>query len=250
MSSSNIPACGQAGPLPRGQVPAHRAQKRRQRGHRVHERHSGRRCATRCPGVRPVAGTSGLAAVGGDLHDAPAAVRPQVRPCGARRGEGEGRTVPRADPGRWAVTAVPCGGRGRGRGAGAGAARGQAYDVLILDRDLPVVQGDEVCRGLVAAGSSCRILMLPAARAVDATVAGSRVAPTTIRSTDRARPRIPGARPCPHSPRHSGVEGGAGALSDTGGAGAGQRIGGQSTGCCPATSRVSAVIAAACGIGG
>jgi two-component system response regulator VanR len=46
------------------------------------------------------------------------------------------------------------------------------YDVLILDRDLPAVHGDEVCRRLVAAGASCRILMLTAARTLDDTVAG------------------------------------------------------------------------------
>ncbi|MFB9575528.1 response regulator [Streptomyces yanii] len=47
-----------------------------------------------------------------------------------------------------------------------------AYDVLILDRDLSVVHGDEVCRRLVAAGTSCRILMLSTARTLDDTVAG------------------------------------------------------------------------------
>lgn len=47
-----------------------------------------------------------------------------------------------------------------------------AYDVVIVDRDLPVVHGDEVCRRLVAARTSCRILMLTAARTRDDTVAG------------------------------------------------------------------------------
>jgi DNA-binding response OmpR family regulator len=37
------------------------------------------------------------------------------------------------------------------------------YDVVLLDRDLPVVHGDEVCRQLVARGSQTRILMLTAA---------------------------------------------------------------------------------------
>lgn len=37
------------------------------------------------------------------------------------------------------------------------------YDVVILDRDLPVVHGDEVCRTLVADGATVRILMLTAA---------------------------------------------------------------------------------------
>ena len=46
------------------------------------------------------------------------------------------------------------------------------YDVVVLDRDLPVVHGDEVCRRLTGAGASCRILMLTAARSLDDTVAG------------------------------------------------------------------------------
>lgn len=37
------------------------------------------------------------------------------------------------------------------------------YDVVVLDRDLPVVHGDEVCAKLVAAGGRCRVLMLTAA---------------------------------------------------------------------------------------
>jgi len=40
------------------------------------------------------------------------------------------------------------------------------YDVLVLDRDLPGVGGDEVCRTLVAGGSPTRILMLTGARTV------------------------------------------------------------------------------------
>ncbi|MFI2471635.1 response regulator transcription factor [Streptomyces globisporus] len=37
------------------------------------------------------------------------------------------------------------------------------YDVLVLDRDLPVVHGDAVCRTLNATGYGARILMLTAA---------------------------------------------------------------------------------------
>jgi two-component system, OmpR family, response regulator VanR len=37
------------------------------------------------------------------------------------------------------------------------------YDVVLLDRDLPVVHGDDVCRSLVARPASTRILMLTAA---------------------------------------------------------------------------------------
>src|SRR5258707_15463708 len=37
------------------------------------------------------------------------------------------------------------------------------YDVIVLDRDLPEVHGDEVCRQLVDEGHGGRILMLTAA---------------------------------------------------------------------------------------
>jgi DNA-binding response OmpR family regulator len=40
---------------------------------------------------------------------------------------------------------------------------GTRYDVVLLDRDLPVVHGDEVCRRIVAGNSGCRVLMLTAA---------------------------------------------------------------------------------------
>jgi DNA-binding response OmpR family regulator len=45
-----------------------------------------------------------------------------------------------------------------------------AYDVIVLDRDLPVVHGDRVCRTL--AGSGPRILMLTAAAHVEDRVDG------------------------------------------------------------------------------
>nr|WP_042185490.1 response regulator transcription factor [Kibdelosporangium sp. MJ126-NF4]CEL16703.1 Two-component response regulator [Kibdelosporangium sp. MJ126-NF4]CTQ92068.1 Two-component response regulator [Kibdelosporangium sp. MJ126-NF4] len=44
------------------------------------------------------------------------------------------------------------------------------YDVLVLDRDIPVVHGDEVCRSV--AGGETRILMLTAAGGVRDRVAG------------------------------------------------------------------------------
>jgi DNA-binding response OmpR family regulator len=46
------------------------------------------------------------------------------------------------------------------------------YDVVVLDRDLPAVTGDEVCTTLVESGASTRILMLTAATAVSQRVAG------------------------------------------------------------------------------
>ena len=47
-----------------------------------------------------------------------------------------------------------------------------AYDVLILDRDLPAVHGDDVCREVVRLGLDVRVLMLTAASAVAERVAG------------------------------------------------------------------------------
>jgi DNA-binding response OmpR family regulator len=46
------------------------------------------------------------------------------------------------------------------------------YDVVVLDRDLPGVHGDEVCRRIVASGSGSRVLMLTAAATVRQRVAG------------------------------------------------------------------------------
>ncbi len=46
------------------------------------------------------------------------------------------------------------------------------YDVVVLDRDLPGVHGDEVCRRLAGSGSGSRVLMLTAASTVAARVEG------------------------------------------------------------------------------
>jgi DNA-binding response OmpR family regulator len=43
---------------------------------------------------------------------------------------------------------------------------GTRYDVVVLDRDLPGVHGDEVCRRIVAGDSGSRVLMLTAASTV------------------------------------------------------------------------------------
>jgi len=47
-----------------------------------------------------------------------------------------------------------------------------AYDVLVLDRDLPVRHGDEVCRAVVTGEHDVRVLMLTAAVDVPDRVAG------------------------------------------------------------------------------
>jgi DNA-binding response OmpR family regulator len=46
------------------------------------------------------------------------------------------------------------------------------YDVVVLDRDLPGVPGDEVCRRLMAAPVLTRVLMLTAAGSIDDRVEG------------------------------------------------------------------------------
>jgi DNA-binding response OmpR family regulator len=46
------------------------------------------------------------------------------------------------------------------------------YDVVVLDRDLPGVHGDEVCRQLVHEGAGSRVLMLTAASTVADRVEG------------------------------------------------------------------------------
>ncbi len=46
------------------------------------------------------------------------------------------------------------------------------YDVIVLDRDLPRVHGDDVCRALVASGGRARVLMLTAAATIEDRVDG------------------------------------------------------------------------------
>jgi DNA-binding response OmpR family regulator len=52
------------------------------------------------------------------------------------------------------------------------AAASTDFDVIVLDRDLPAVHGDRVCRELVRRGSTARIVMLTAAADVDDRVDG------------------------------------------------------------------------------
>jgi DNA-binding response OmpR family regulator len=51
-------------------------------------------------------------------------------------------------------------------------ALGTAYDVIVLDRDLPEIHGDEVCAEIVAAGRRSRVLMLTASATIDDRVDG------------------------------------------------------------------------------
>jgi DNA-binding response OmpR family regulator len=47
-----------------------------------------------------------------------------------------------------------------------------AYDVVVLDRDIPGVHGDDVCKAIVAQGSPSRVLILTAAGSVEDRVEG------------------------------------------------------------------------------
>jgi DNA-binding response OmpR family regulator len=53
-----------------------------------------------------------------------------------------------------------------------GHAAQDSYDVILLDRDLPKIHGDDVCRALIARGSRSRVLMLTAADAIEDRVDG------------------------------------------------------------------------------
>jgi DNA-binding response OmpR family regulator len=55
---------------------------------------------------------------------------------------------------------------------GLGRALDTDYDVIVLDRDLPGVHGDEICRHMVESDSRSRVLMLTAAGTMDDLVDG------------------------------------------------------------------------------
>ena len=52
---------------------------------------------------------------------------------------------------------------------------GTRYDVVILDRDVPGVHGDDICRRLVDDGCDSRVLMLTAAGSIEDRVDGLRI---------------------------------------------------------------------------
>ena len=68
------------------------------------------------------------------------------------------------------------------------------YDVLVLDRDLPRVHGDEICRELTRRGEPVRILMLTASGAVHERVTGLNLGADDVaamRASRRCRPAWP-----------------------------------------------------------
>ena len=79
------------------------------------------------------------------------------------------------------------------------AAAAAEYDVVVLDRDLPLVHGDRVCREL--AGTQARILMLTAAAEVDDRVDGLELGADDYLGKPFA---FPGPGPAPRQPcRHA-----------------------------------------------
>ena len=71
-------------------------------------------------------------------------------------------------------------------------ARAGGYDVLVLDRDLPELHGDDVCRAVAAELPRTRILMLTASARPRTWWRASRSAPTT---TCASRSRSPSSWP-------------------------------------------------------
>src|SRR3954447_5728292 len=68
-------------------------------------------------------------------------------------------------------------------------ARVFSYDVVVLDRDLPELHGDEVCRRLTGNGRETKVLMLTAADSLDDVVDGLTLgAPTTPDASAAAPP--------------------------------------------------------------
>ena len=57
--------------------------------------------------------------------------------------------------------------------------RVNAYDIVVLDRDIPGPSGDEIAKRIVASGSGLPILMLTAADRLDDKASGFGSAPTT-----------------------------------------------------------------------
>ena len=75
-----------------------------------------------------------------------------------------------------------------------------AYDVVVLDRDLPGVHGDDVCQALVAEGSPSRVLMLTAAGSVEDRVEGLGIGADDYLPKPCRLHRAGGAHPCARPP--------------------------------------------------
>jgi len=74
------------------------------------------------------------------------------------------------------------------------------YDVVVLDRDLPGVHGDEVCRRLVSERSESRVLMLTAASTSSATSDSATTTGTGLVSRSSMPSRAPTVARSSHVP--------------------------------------------------
>jgi DNA-binding response OmpR family regulator len=70
-------------------------------------------------------------------------------------------------------------------------ARVVGYDVIVLDRDLPLVSGDEVCQALVSDSSTSAVLMLTAAGTLEDRVGGLSIGAAELVARIRALGRRP-----------------------------------------------------------
>src|SRR5947208_729921 len=61
-----------------------------------------------------------------------------------------------------------------------------AYDIAVLDRDIPGRSGDEIARGIIASGSGMPILMLTAADRLADKTTGFELGPAGYRIDTRA----------------------------------------------------------------
>src|SRR5690625_2518003 len=64
------------------------------------------------------------------------------------------------------------------------------YDAMVLDRDIPGIHGDEVCRSVVAERPTVRILMLTAARRLDDKMSGFEIGADDYLSKPFAMPEL------------------------------------------------------------
>ena len=85
-----------------------------------------------------------------------------------------------------------------------------AYDIAVLDRDIPGPSGDEIAKRIVASGSGMPILMLTAADRLDDKTTGFELGAddylTKPFALQRARAPSQGARPQARAPQAAGVE--------------------------------------------
>ena len=74
------------------------------------------------------------------------------------------------------------------------------YDVVVLDRDLPLVHGDDVCRKIVELGMPTRVLMLTASGDVSDRVEGLEIGADDYLPKPFAFSELIGTRACPRPP--------------------------------------------------